>query len=233
MIYYFKFNLLKIFKKWVSTFTHITPVSPLKEVDKLAKETLRKNIDELLTPLREAWEKLQTNDYWRKIYNERYFAFVEKLRPLIARNYDFKIYPYTEKILDLPELEEKLNEEVNMAYEEYDMYYRKVNYLFAYFENKGKLYDECYAFVDRDDIEDIIRRCEEILEAKNEGDNLDEGETPEDLAESLLPTTSGFFFGSTEYDDWYFHDVKDCLNQCKKYLKLLKDGVTGYVIFSW
>ena len=28
------------------------------------------------------------------------------------------------------------------------------------------------------------------------------------LAESLLPTTSGFFFGSTTYDHWYYEDVK-------------------------
>lgn len=27
-------------------------------------------------------------------------------------------------------------------------------------------------------------------------------------AEELLPTASGFFFGSTEYDEWYFKDVE-------------------------
>jgi len=28
------------------------------------------------------------------------------------------------------------------------------------------------------------------------------------LAQMLLPTTSGFFFGSTEYDQWYVEDLK-------------------------
>lgn len=28
------------------------------------------------------------------------------------------------------------------------------------------------------------------------------------LAESLLPTRPGFFFGGTEYDEWYFEDLK-------------------------
>jgi hypothetical protein len=28
------------------------------------------------------------------------------------------------------------------------------------------------------------------------------------LASELLPTTSGFFFGNTEYDEWYFKDVE-------------------------
>ncbi len=29
------------------------------------------------------------------------------------------------------------------------------------------------------------------------------------LAEELLPTTSGFFFGSTDYDNWYFENLKE------------------------
>jgi len=28
-------------------------------------------------------------------------------------------------------------------------------------------------------------------------------------AEELLPTTSGFFFGSTDYDEYYFQDLED------------------------
>jgi hypothetical protein len=191
------------------------------KVDELAKTTLRSKIDKLLEPLEEAWNKLQTNDYWRKIYNERYFAFVEKLRPLIATNYDFKIHPYTEKILDLPDLKARLDKEVEMSYEEYNAYFRKVNFLFYYFDRTlGKMYDQCYAFVELDDVDDLIDRCEQVLKDHK-------------LAHSLLPTQDGFFFGSTDYDDWYFSDVKDCLKQMKKYRKLLKDGVTGYVIFSW
>lgn len=30
------------------------------------------------------------------------------------------------------------------------------------------------------------------------------------LAE-LLPTASGFFFGGTDYDEWYFKDVEDTI----------------------
>ena len=29
------------------------------------------------------------------------------------------------------------------------------------------------------------------------------------LAESLLPTQSGFFFGNTDYDDWYYNDLAE------------------------
>ena len=191
------------------------------KVDSLAQEKLGEKLNKLLEPLRDAWKKLQTNEYWRNTYNERYFAFVEKLRPLIAINYDFKIYQYTKGVLDLPELEEKIKDEVNMAYEEYDAYFRKVNFIFYYFDQTiGTMQDQWFAFIKPEDIDDLIDRCERVL--KNH-----------DLAHSLLPTQAGFFFGSTDYDEWYFRDVKDCLKQMKKYRKLLKDGVTGYVIFSW
>ena len=191
------------------------------KVDALAQEKLKEKLNKLLEPLRDAWKKLQTNEYWRNTYNERYFAFVEKLRPLIAKNYDFKIYQYTKGVLDLPELEEKIKDEDNMAYWEYDAYFRKVNFIFYYFDQTiGTMQDQWFAFVKPEDVDDLIDRCERVL--KNH-----------ELAHSLLPTQSGFFFGSTDYDDWYFSDVKSCLKQMKKYRKLLKDGVTGYVIFSW
>lgn len=190
------------------------------EADKVAREELEQKIKKIIAPLREAWEHLQTNDYWRKIYNERYFTFVEKLRPLIAKNYDWKIYLYTNAILDFPDLEEKLQREIEMSYLEYDAHFRKVNFLFAYYENQGKMVDECFALTDTDDIDDIISRCERVLKDHK-------------LANTLLPTQSGFFFGSTDYDEWYFKDVKNCLNQMKKYRKLLTDGVTAFVYFSW
>lgn len=191
------------------------------EVDGLAKKTAGEKLEKLLAPLREAWKELQTNNYWRNTYNERYFTFVEKARPIICRNgYDFLIYPFTKGVIDLPELEEMVKKQVEGHYEPYDAYFRKVNFLFKYYEDRGKMYNQCYAFTDADDIDDIIDRCEQVLKGHN-------------LAHRLLPSQDGFFFGSTEYDDWYFSDVKDCLKQMKKYRKLLKDGVTGYVIFSW
>ena len=194
----------------------------LDKVDELAKKTAGEKLQKLLAPLHEAWEKAQDNDYWRNIYNERYFTFVEKARPTICRNeYDFLIYPFTKRVLDLPELEEKVKEWTEDHYEPYDVYFRKVNFLFAYCKNNGKMVDDWFALTDKEDIDDIIDRCEKVL-------------NNHELASELLPTQSGFFFGGTDYDNWYFNDVKDCLKQMKKYRKLLDgEGVTGYIIFSW
>ena len=107
------------------------------EVDEQAKKTAGERFEELLAPLREAWEKLQTNDYWRNTYDERYFTFVEKARPIICRNgYDWMIHPFTKGVIDLPELEELVKKQVEGYYEPYDAYFRKVNFIFAYFENE-------------------------------------------------------------------------------------------------
>ena len=191
-----------------------------EQVDDDAKASFKEQTAKLMKPLREAWENAQTNEYWKGIYNERYFTFVEKLRPIIAKNYDWKIRSYTNKILDLPELEEELKKEAGWYYEPYDAYFRKVNFLFKYFEDRGKMVDQYYAIVEAEDVEDIISKCEEVLKDNKK-------------AYELLPTQDGFFFGSTDYNEWYFNDVKDCLKQMKQYLKLFKNPGTGYVLFSW
>jgi hypothetical protein len=53
-------------------------------------------------------------------------------------------------------------------------------------------------------------------------------------AHELLPTRAGFFFGSTDYDEWYFKDVEDVRKQFKKLLDgFNEDTDVIYVIMSW
>lgn len=82
-------------------------------------------------------------------------------------------------------------------------YFRKVNFIYRYFGEK--LVDES-CIVTKAEIEDIIERCKKVL-------------ADHSLAEELLPTCPGFFFGSTEYNDWYFKDVEDCQEQMQKLLE--------------
>lgn len=53
-----------------------------------------------------------------------------------------------------------------------------------------------------DDIDALIGDIEQVLADK-------------ELAPSLLPTSSGFFFGSTDYDTYYFDELKDTLQYLK------------------
>lgn len=82
---------------------------------------------------------------------------------------------------------------------EKDVYWRKANFIHRYFtedwEERGYDDDNCTDFmVTVDDIVQLRDLCKEVLE--------DNSKAPE-----LLPTQNGFFFGSTEYGDWYFADV--------------------------
>ena len=192
-----------------------------EDVDKLAQKTASEKFEKLLAPLREAWEKLLDQRLLAQHLQRAVLHLCGEGSPShLPQRYDWMIHPFTKGVLDLPELEKLVNKQVEGHYEPYDAYFRKVNFLFKYYEDRGKMHDQYYAFTDASDIDDIIDRCEQVLKNHN-------------LAHELLPTQSGFFFGGTDYDDWYFSDVKDCLKQMKKYRKLLKDGVTGYVIFSW
>ena len=77
------------------------------------------------------------------------------------------------------------------------MYWRKANAIHKWFVDNvqgGK--DECRAhYVDRNQLQELLDTVNKVLEDK-------------DLAPDLLPTESGFFFGSTEFDDWYWHQAK-------------------------
>ena len=53
-----------------------------------------------------------------------------------------------------------------------------------------------------------------------------------ETAESLLPTQSGFFFGSTEYDAYYLEDILSCKQQFDKLLADWKDNEVVYNIMS-
>jgi hypothetical protein len=57
--------------------------------------------------------------------------------------------------------------------------------------------DDCGEYkVTKEHLIQLYNICSDILIERN-------------LAEQLLPTQSGFFFGNTAYDEWYFNDVEE------------------------
>lgn len=94
---------------------------------------------------------------------------------------------------------------------EKDVYWRKANFIHRYFtegwEERGYEDDNCTDFmVTVNDIEQLRDLCKEVLE--------DNSKAPE-----LLPTQNGFFFGSTDYDEWYFTDVEYTKQEMDNLLK--------------
>jgi hypothetical protein len=79
-------------------------------------------------------------------------------------------------------------------------YWRKANQIHRWFVEKVQSgNDDCGSYwVGRDTLEELLDVCKKVKE-----DNS--------LAESLLPSTSGFFFGNTDYNEWYFEDVNNTI----------------------
>lgn len=106
-------------------------------------------------------------------------------------------------------------------------YWRKANQIHNWFienledfEDNGK-----ETWVSKEQLKELLDTVNKVLEAsklvkgrvKNgqvmkDGkmvDNMEDGEFIENptVAKKLLPTTEGFFFGSTDYDQWYYKDL--------------------------
>lgn len=75
-------------------------------------------------------------------------------------------------------------------------YFRKVNFLVAFFEKKGMdVNNQIPILFDKETAEELLNLCNQVLKDHSK-------------AEELLPTMDGFFFGNTEYDKYYFNDVR-------------------------
>jgi hypothetical protein len=90
-------------------------------------------------------------------------------------------------------------------------YWRKANHIHQWFvDNCQNGVDECQeSYVDIEKIKELLETCIKVRDAKN----------LEETAKELLPTQSGFFFGGTEYDEYYMQNIKDTIEILKTELK--------------
>jgi hypothetical protein len=100
-------------------------------------------------------------------------------------------------------------------------YWRKANAIHKWFvKNIGEGVDDCKPlYVTEENLKELLNIINKILD--NHG-----------LAAELLPTQSGFFFGSTEYNDDYFEDLKYTKEVLEETLKD-SNGVDYYYKASW
>ena len=100
-------------------------------------------------------------------------------------------------------------------------YWRKFNALHDWFvQNVQDGVDECQeAYVSKEKLEELLTILNEI----KDGDIK--------KAEELLPTASGFFFGSTKYDDWYFENVNETIPIIEKAISYHDSDI--YYQSSW
>jgi len=102
-------------------------------------------------------------------------------------------------------------------------YWRKANAIHKWFCDLDGGKDECQSiYVNRQNLVDLRQTAWHAVN------------TP-DMARVLLPTQSGFFFGSTEYDQWYMQDMHSTIEQLDKILDDTPEDSWGNFIYraSW
>lgn len=88
-------------------------------------------------------------------------------------------------------------------------YWRKANAIHDWFvQNVQRGEDNCGSYyVERKKLTELKTLCERVLADRS-------------LADELLPTASGFFFGSTDFDQWYFDSLRNTIEIVDAALKL-------------
>lgn len=101
-------------------------------------------------------------------------------------------------------------------------YWRKANAIHKWFvENVQDGNDDCRTYhVTREEVKTLISLCKEVL---NDREN----------AHELLPTAEGFFFGGTDYDDWYFGSLEETIEQLSSALEKTTDDWAFEYQASW
>ena len=99
------------------------------------------------------------------------------------------------------------------------VYWRKCNAVHDYFVGDAEDDNQTEFVVTQEDIANLIINCTKVLNNKA-------------LAQDILPTREGFFFGTYEYDDWYFEMLTDTIKDCAEALGDWKEYDEVYY-YAW
>jgi hypothetical protein len=130
-------------------------------------------------------------------------------------------------------------------------YWRKANAIHKWFvENVQDGNDDCGDyFVSQEKLERLLFLCKKVKQASKLVDGkiqngsirapggewepiMEDGKYIEDpnVAKELLPTTEGFFFGSTDYNQYYLQDIEETIEILER---AIAEGGDYYYHSSW
>lgn len=190
------------------------PLKSIEEYAEINNQRAKAKVKKFASTCIKDLEYLQDNAETYKVAYDKIF----NVKITDYTKFDWKVDKMRDTVHSVQEVKEFFDKFIEFYYPEDDAYFRKVNFFYRYFQNK--LVDE-QCFIEKEDLLDIISRCEQVL--------IDHTK-----ADELLPTQSGFFFGSTDYDDYYFENVANCKKQMEHLLEDFDDNTDIiYVVMSW
>ena len=102
-------------------------------------------------------------------------------------------------------------------------YWRKANAIHSWIINHVNAVDDCTPIeLRKEDLIQLRDTCVAVLEVKTA-----------DFAQEMLPPASGFFFGSTEIDEWYWKDVEETVTTLSKIIDESVDDAFFEYQASW
>lgn len=130
-------------------------------------------------------------------------------------------------------------------------YWRKANQIHKWFvDNVQGGNDDCKEYyVDTEQLTELLKMIKKVIKASvlvngkvSNGQSLKDGKWVDDfidgqviknpkVAQKLLPTGSGFFFGNEDYDSYYLEKLKDTEKELEE--ALAKGGGDYYYQSSW
>jgi hypothetical protein len=131
------------------------------------------------------------------------------------------IYPEFNDLMQLTQLTDVATDIYGASVEVTCAYWRKANQIHSWFvreiqggeDNCGEYY------VSSDKLIELLAICKHSLENKDP---------------ALLLPQGGFFFGSTDIDEWYWNDIKSTISQLERILALPEfDNLSFYYNSSW
>jgi hypothetical protein len=131
------------------------------------------------------------------------------------------VYPEFNNLMELTQLSDVATDMYGASVEVTCAYWRKANQIHSWFvreiqggeDNCGEYY------VQSDKLIELLAICKHSLENKDP---------------ALLLPQGGFFFGSTDIDEWYWNDLKSTISQLERILALPEfDNLSFYYNSSW
>lgn len=114
----------------------------------------------------------------------------EMVKVIIPKNQESATFPIKQPIKNkrICEISERVG------------YWRKANQIHKWFtDNVQKEADDCGEYeVTWEELMNLLNDCKKVIENK-------------ELAKDILPAQSGFFFGGTEYGEYYFQQINDTI----------------------